>query len=110
MATSRGRLAAQTSTTGNRIYTAWPNNDTGAWSVFVAKSSDDGKTASKTILLSTPNKEYVLNQNTSCENKCLSMRSKYELLRRQTRAGFWNNYLEQETMGEIHFAQNGQAE
>ena len=29
------------------------------------KSSDDGKTASKTILLSTPNKEFVLDQNTS---------------------------------------------
>ena len=34
-------------------------------SVFVAKSSDDGKTVSKTIVLSTPNKEHVIDQNTS---------------------------------------------
>jgi len=62
---SSGRLAAQTSTTGNSVYTAWPNNDTGAGNVFVSKHSDDGKTISKTIVLSTPNKEGVIDQNTS---------------------------------------------
>jgi hypothetical protein len=33
--------------------------------VFVAESSDDGKTISQTIVLSTPNKEHVIDQNTS---------------------------------------------
>jgi hypothetical protein len=47
------------------LYKSWPNNDTGAGNVFVAKSSDDGKTFSKTIVSSTPNKEGVIDQNTS---------------------------------------------
>jgi hypothetical protein len=34
----------------------------------------------------------------------------YVLLGGQTRAGFWNQYLEQVMMMEIHFAQNGEAE
>ncbi|PWU82229.1 MAG: hypothetical protein DLM72_02880 [Candidatus Nitrosopolaris wilkensis] len=61
IATFSGRLAAQTSTTGNNVYTAWPNNDTGHRNVFVAMSSDD----SKTIVLSRPNKEHLIYQNTS---------------------------------------------
>jgi hypothetical protein len=48
----------------NNVYTAWPNNDTGHWKVFFAKSSDDGKTISKTML-STPNKGHDIDQITS---------------------------------------------
>ena len=48
---------------GNNIYTAWPNNDTGHWGVFFAKSTDGGKTLSKTIMLSTPNKGNVVDLN-----------------------------------------------
>jgi hypothetical protein len=29
---------------GNNLYVAWPNNDTGHWNVFFAKSTDGGKT------------------------------------------------------------------
>ena len=43
------------------------NNDTEAGNVFVAKNSDDGKTVSKTIVLSTPNKEHIIDQNGSVE-------------------------------------------
>jgi hypothetical protein len=31
---------------GNNLYMAWPNNDTGHWNVFFAKSTDAGKTLS----------------------------------------------------------------
>jgi hypothetical protein len=31
---------------GNNLYMAWPNNDTGHWNVFFAKSTDGGKTLS----------------------------------------------------------------
>jgi len=51
--------------TGDSVYITWPSNDTGYGKVFVAKSSDDGKTISQTIVLSTPNKEHVIDQNTS---------------------------------------------
>ncbi|MDP9289463.1 MAG: hypothetical protein M3P08_14880 [Thermoproteota archaeon] len=47
------------------LYMAWPNNDTGHWNVFFAKSADGGKTVSKPIMLSTPNKGHIINQNTS---------------------------------------------
>lgn len=50
----------------NNVCTAWPNNDTGHWKVFFAKSSDDGKTISETML-STPNKGRDIDQNTSIE-------------------------------------------
>jgi hypothetical protein len=43
----------------------WANNDTGHWNVFFAESSDGGRTMSKTIILSTPNKGHVIDQNTS---------------------------------------------
>ena len=42
---------------------AWPNNDTGHWNIFFAKSTDGGKTL-KTITLSAPNKGNTINQNT----------------------------------------------
>jgi hypothetical protein len=50
-------------TSGNNIYIAWPNNDTGHWGVFFAKSTDGGKTLSKTIMLSAPNKGNVVDLN-----------------------------------------------
>jgi hypothetical protein len=42
---------------------AWPNNDTGHWNVFFAKSIDCGKTL-KIIMISTPNIGHTINQNT----------------------------------------------
>jgi len=48
---------------GNNLYMAWPNNDTGHWSVFFAKSTDGGKTF-KTMMISAPNKENTIDQNT----------------------------------------------
>jgi hypothetical protein len=48
---------------GNNVYTAWPNNDTGHWGVFFAKSSDGGKTLGQTIMLSAPNKGNVVDLN-----------------------------------------------
>ena len=56
---------AQPARTGDSVYITWPSNDTGHGKVFVAKGSDDGKTISQTIVLSTPNKEHVIDQNTS---------------------------------------------
>jgi hypothetical protein len=57
------KLAAPIAISGNNIYTAWPNNDTGHWGVFFAKSTDGGKTLGKTIMLSAPNKGKVVNTN-----------------------------------------------
>jgi hypothetical protein len=42
---------------------AWPNNDTGHWNVFFAKSTDGGKTL-KTMMISTPNKGNTKKVNT----------------------------------------------
>jgi hypothetical protein len=42
---------------------AWPNNDTGHWNVFFAKSTDSGKTL-KSKMNSAPNKGDTINQNT----------------------------------------------
>jgi hypothetical protein len=56
---------AQPARTGDSVYITWASNDTGHGKVFVAKGSDDGKTISQTIVLSTPNKEHVIDQNTS---------------------------------------------
>jgi hypothetical protein len=50
-------------TSGNNVYTAWPNNDTGHWGVFFEKSTDGGKTLGKTIMLSAPNKGNVVDLN-----------------------------------------------
>jgi hypothetical protein len=55
--------AAPIATSGDNIYTAWPNNDTGHWGVFFAKSLDGGKTLGKTIMLSAPNKGNVVDLN-----------------------------------------------
>ena len=48
---------------GNNLYVAWPNNDTGHWNVFFAKSVDGGKTL-KTIMISAPNKGNSIDLNT----------------------------------------------
>jgi len=48
---------------GNNIYAAWPNNDTGHWDVFFAKSTDGGKTLGKTMMLSAPNNGNVVHLN-----------------------------------------------
>ena len=56
-------LGAPIATSGNNIYTAWPNNDTGHWGVFFAKSIDGGKTLGKTLMLSAPNKGSVVHLN-----------------------------------------------
>jgi len=50
-------------TSRNNLYMAWPNNDTGHWNVFFAKSTDGGKTL-KTIMISAPNKGKIIDQNT----------------------------------------------
>jgi hypothetical protein len=50
-------------TSGNNVYIAWNNNDTGHWNVFFLKSSDGGKTFAKNIMLSAPNKGHVVDQN-----------------------------------------------
>ena len=48
---------------GNNLYMAWPNNDTGHWNVFLAKSTDGGKTL-KTMMISAPNKGNTIDLNT----------------------------------------------
>jgi hypothetical protein len=48
---------------GNNLYMAWPNNDTGHWNVFFANSMDGGKTL-KTMTISAPNKGHILDQDT----------------------------------------------
>jgi hypothetical protein len=57
------RAQAPIAISGNNVYTAWPNNDTGHWGVFFAKSTDGGKTLAKTIMLSAPNKGNVVHLN-----------------------------------------------
>jgi hypothetical protein len=39
-------------TSGNNMYIAWTNNETGHWQVFFARSIDNGKTFDKTVALS----------------------------------------------------------
>jgi hypothetical protein len=56
-------VRASIAISGNIIYIAWPNNDTGHWGVFFAKSTDGGKTLSKTIMLSAPNKGNAVHLN-----------------------------------------------
>ena len=41
----------------------WANTDTGHFNVFIAKSTDGGKTL-KTIMISAPNKGNTIDQNT----------------------------------------------
>ena len=54
---------APIATSGDNVYTVWPNNDTGHWGVFFAKSTDGGKTLGKTIMLSALNKGNIVDQN-----------------------------------------------
>jgi hypothetical protein len=57
------KIAAPIATSGNNVYMAWPNNDTGHWNVFFAKSTDGGKTL-KIMMISAPNKGNTIDQNT----------------------------------------------
>jgi hypothetical protein len=57
------KIAAPIATSGNNVFMAWVNNDTGHWNVFFAKSTDGGKTL-KIMMLSAPNKGNVVDQNT----------------------------------------------
>ena len=50
-------------TSGNNVYMAWENNETGHFNVFFAKSTDGGKTL-KTMMISEPNKGYTVDLNT----------------------------------------------
>jgi hypothetical protein len=47
---------------GNNVYTVWPNNDTGHWNVFFAKSTDGGNTF-KIMIISAPDKGNIVDQN-----------------------------------------------
>jgi lipopolysaccharide export LptBFGC system permease protein LptF len=55
--------AVPMATSGNNLYMAWPNNDTGQYNVFFAKSTDGGKTL-KTMMISAPNKGNTIDLNT----------------------------------------------
>jgi hypothetical protein len=55
--------AVPIATEANNVYLAWPNNDTGHWNVFFAKSTDGGKTFAKNIMLSAANKGHVVDQD-----------------------------------------------
>ncbi|PWU79111.1 MAG: hypothetical protein DLM72_19105 [Candidatus Nitrosopolaris wilkensis] len=58
-----GLLRVPIATSGNNLYMAWPNNDTGHFNVFFAKSTDGGKTF-KTMMISAPNKGHTVDFNT----------------------------------------------
>jgi hypothetical protein len=62
-ATTASKKAVPIATSGSNVYMAWPNNDTGHWNVFFAKSTDGGKTL-KTVMISAPNKGNTIDQNT----------------------------------------------
>ena len=62
-ATQISARAVRIATSGSNVYMAWPNNDTGHWNVFFAKSTDGGKTL-KTMMISAPNKGNTIDQNT----------------------------------------------
>jgi hypothetical protein len=47
---------------GNNVHTIWPNNDTGHWNVFFAKSTDGGNTL-KIMIISAPNRGKIVDQN-----------------------------------------------
>lgn len=57
---------------GNNVYMAWTNNDTGHWNVFFAKSIDAGKSF-KTMIISSPNKGNTVNHNTVTLQARISM-------------------------------------
>jgi hypothetical protein len=54
--------AVPIATSGSNVYMAWPNNDTGHWNVFFAKSIDGGKTL-KIMMISAPNKGHTVDQD-----------------------------------------------
>jgi hypothetical protein len=54
---------APVATSGHNTYIAWPNNDTGHWNVFFAKSTDGGRTL-KTMMISSPNKGHIIDRDT----------------------------------------------
>jgi hypothetical protein len=57
-------IDAPIATSGSNLYVAWPNNDTGHWNVFFAKSTDSGKSFRKIIILSAPNTGHIIDSNT----------------------------------------------
>jgi hypothetical protein len=57
------KIEASIATSGNNVFMAWANNDTGHWNVFFAKSTDGGKIL-KTLMISAPNKGNTIDQNT----------------------------------------------
>jgi hypothetical protein len=57
------KVAVPIATSGSNVYVAWPNNDTGHWNVFFAKSTDGGKTL-KTMMISAPSNGNTIDQNT----------------------------------------------
>jgi hypothetical protein len=62
-ATQISARAVPIATSGSNLYMAWPNNDTGHWNVFFAKSTDGGKTL-KIMIISASNKGNTIDQNT----------------------------------------------
>lgn len=50
-------------TSGNNVYMAWENNETGHFNVLFAKSTDGGKTL-KIMMISEPNKGHTVDLNT----------------------------------------------
>jgi hypothetical protein len=62
-ATQISERAVPIATSGSNVYMAWPNNDTGHWNVFFAKSTDGGKTL-KTMMISAPNSGNTIDRNT----------------------------------------------
>jgi hypothetical protein len=57
------RVGVPIATSANNLYLAWPNNDTGHFNVFFAKSTDGGKTL-KTMMISAPNKGHTIDLKT----------------------------------------------
>jgi phenolic acid decarboxylase len=50
-------------TSGNNVFIAWANNDTGHWNVFVAKSTEAGKTL-KIMMIRAPNNGSIVDHDT----------------------------------------------
>jgi hypothetical protein len=56
-------LEAPMATSGNNVFMAWTNNDTGHFNVFFGKSTDGRKTL-KIMMISAPSKGHNIDQNT----------------------------------------------
>jgi hypothetical protein len=56
-------LEVPIATSGNNVFIAWTNNDTGHRNVFFGKRTDGGKTL-KTMMISAPNKGHTVDLNT----------------------------------------------